>query len=167
MCVWTFVYTGTWSCELPGPLHRGILPEQLCTEMLQRLGESWSLSCTSPHAPAQAAGPSSWEAALCKRLGVYREPALVGVCVSRALPAGQSLLYKAVSTSGLLSSWCGCSPGSPAKGHHNQVFGIPVDEERLTKLGLYRVEKRRFWESFQCKGGRQTPLGDSQWQGKG
>lgn len=166
MCVWTFVYTGTWSCELPGPLHRGILPEQLCAEMLQRLGESWSLFCTSPHAPAQAAGSSSWEAALCKRLRVYCEPALVGACVSRALPAGQSLLCKAVSTSGLLSLRCGYSPGSLAKGHHNhQVFGILVDEERLSKLGLYSIDKRRFWGLFQ--GGRLTPLRDSQWQGKG
>lgn len=135
-CVWTSIYMCTWSCELLGPLHRGILPGQLCAEMLQRLGGYWSLSCTSPHAPAQAA----------EQLGSSFVERAQGLLVGTTLTTSQQCVLQGSSLGGCVgqsfASWsrppvqlCPLLGSSVhetwmlcREGHHNhQVSGAPVE----------------------------------------
>lgn len=79
---------------------------------------------------------------------VLLRPTASGAALGRALPAGQGLLCRAVSTSGLLSSWHECSAGRATT--IMKCLEHLLNEERLSKLGLYSLEKRKFWGFSLC-----------------
>lgn len=160
----------TWSCELLGPWHRGTLPEQLCAEMLQRLGETLLLVLhPSTGCGAEQLGSSFVQKVqgvlLGTALAMSQQGALAANspwgCVRQSFTTGGGFLCRAVSPSRLLSSrdrdaLQGAQPRATTAIKCSEHL---LDEERLSKLGLYSTEKRRFWGFSLRKGETDSSQG--------
>lgn len=141
----------------------------LCTEafcqgsFVLRCYRGWGDTgpCLAPHPMHQHGLLSSWEAALWKGLrGSWRarcwprtssvsfRAAASGAVLGRALPAGQGLLCSCVHFWAPQSTRHGCSAGRATT--IIKCLEHLLSEERLSKLGLCSLEKRKFWGFSLC-----------------